>query len=205
MHGERRTAPRNSSLARAGDTGIRIRVMASGWAIQYRMLHDGRRHILKILLPGDVFGIETLFDQTTTMSVQTSTAVTYLALPPADCIAAYETSRDFCRDLIERLASEKAMLEKWLVQLGQCDAFERTVALLLSLHRRLTRCGLASGPAFSLEVTQQDLADVIGVHAIHVNRVLGKLRARNLLSINGKVITLLDAQALADLVPSATA
>lgn len=203
IRAERRLAPRNTPLVRAGDSGIRVRMIASGWAIQYRTLHDGRRHILKALLPGDVFGIETLFDPMTSTSVQTATAVTYFALTPDEVVAAYETSHAFCRDLTLRLAKDNASLERWMVQLGQCDAQERTAALLLSLHARLKACGLASGTAFSLELTQQDLADMVGVHAIHINRVLGRFRARNLLSMHGKVVTLLDPQGLADLVPFA--
>lgn len=45
------------------------------------------------------------------------------------------------------------------------------------------------------------MADVLGLHAIHVNRVLSRLRARKLLSIRGKTVSLHDLQGLAELVP----
>lgn len=201
LRAEQRFAPRNTSMARAGDTGVRVRIIASGWAYRYRMLHDGRRQILSVLLPGDTFGLETLFDQPAQTSVQTSTALSYYALSSTDLTDAFDRSPEFRRQLFQLLLAEKASLEDWLVRLGQFDAEERTAGLLTSLHSRLHQCGLASGQSFDLELTQQEMADVLGLHVIHVNRVLGRLRARKLLSTHGKTITLHDPQGLGELVP----
>lgn len=198
---EERFAPRSTSMARAGDVGVRVRVIASGWAYRYRMLHDGRRQILSILLPGDSFGLETLFEQPAQASVQTSTALTYFALSSADLVTAFDRLPEFRRQLYQLVLAEKAVTEDWLVRLGQFDAEERTAALLTSLHRRLQQCGLASETSFVLELTQQEMADTLGLHVIHVNRVLGRLRARKLLSTSGKTVTLHDLPQLAELVP----
>ena len=188
-------------MARAGDSGVRVRIIASGWAYRYRTLHDGRRQILNIMLPGDTFGLETLFDQPTQASVQTSTALTYFALSSTDLTSAFELLPEFRRQLFQIILAEKAAMEDWLVRLGQFDAEERMAGLLMSLHSRLQQCGLATGQSFVLELTQQEMADVLGLHVIHVNRVLGRLRARKLLSTNGKTVTLHDPQRLAELVP----
>ena len=198
---EERFAPRNTSMARAGDPGIRVRVIASGWAYRYRMLHDGRRQILNILLPGDAFGLETLFEQPAQASVQTSTALSYFALSSTDLMSAFDLLPEFRRQLYQRVLAEKVATEDWLVRLGQFDAEERTAALLTSLHSRLQQCGLASASSFVLELTQQEMADTLGLHVIHVNRVLGRLRARKLLSTSGKTVTLHDLPQLTELVP----
>lgn len=198
---EQRFAPRNTSMARAGESGVRVRVIASGWAYRYRTLHDGRRQILNVMLPGDTFGLETLFNQPTQASVQTSTALTYFALSSTDLTSAFDLLPEFRQQLFKIILAEKAAAEDWLVRLGQFDAEERTAGLLMSLHGRLQQCGLASGPSFVLELTQQEMADVLGLHVIHVNRVLGRLRARKLLSTSGKTVTLHDPQRLAELVP----
>ena len=198
---EERLAPRSTSMARAGDAGVRVRVVVSGWAFRYRMLHDGRRQILNILLPGDTFGLETLFEQPAQASVQTSTALTYFALCSDDLLSAFDLLPEFRRQLYQLVLAEKAATEDWLVRLGQFDAEERTAALLTSLHHRLQQCGLASESSFVLELTQQEMADTLGLHVIHVNRVLGRLRARKLLSTSGKTVTLHDPAQLAELVP----
>ncbi len=201
MQAERRLAPRSSSLAHAGDAGVRVRVIVSGWAFRYRTLHDGRRQILDVLLPGDTFGLETLFDHRTEASVQTATPMTYFALAPESLAQAFDLSPEFRRHLMNVVFAQKAALENLVIRLGQCDAEERTAELLLSLHTRLVQCGLALGPSFVLELTQQEMADALGLHVIHLNRVLGRLRARKLVSANGKTVTLHDLQGLAELVP----
>ncbi len=119
-----------------------------------------------------------------------------------DLAHAFDALPEFRRHLFEVILAEKAALEDWLVRLGQSDAEERIVGLLTSLHSRLQQRGLAPGPSFVLELTQQEMADVLGLHVIHVNRAFGRLRARKLLSMSGKTVFLHDPQGLAELVPS---
>lgn len=201
MRVEQRLAPRGSALVRAGEPGIRVRVILSGWAYRYCTLQDGRRQILSVLLPGDAFGLETLMEEPTGASVQTATAVRYLAVAPSDLADAVDQSTEFRRHVLKALLAEKAALEEWVVRLGQCDAEERTAGLLVSLHERLARVGLVSDSRFTLQLTQHEMADLVGLHVIHLNRVLGRLRTRGLLAIADRVVTLIDTEALADLVP----
>lgn len=194
-------SPRGSALTRAGDLGVRVRVIVSGWAFRYRMMHDGRRQILNILLPGDTFGLETLFGQSPAASVQAASPITYLALSAADLTNTVEQSAELRRQLFNALLAENDALGNWVVRLGKCDAEERTAALLLDLHSHLLQAGLANASGFVLELTQSEFADVVGLHVIHLNRVLGRLRARKLVSIDKKVVTLHDPQRLGELVP----
>mgnify|MGYP001788284003 CR=1 FL=1 len=48
-----RRAPRNTCILRADDIGPRLRTLRTGWAFRCRMLVDGRRQIVGVLLPGD--------------------------------------------------------------------------------------------------------------------------------------------------------
>lgn len=201
IRSERRVSPRNSSIARAGDNGTRVRVMVSGWAFQFRTLHDGRRQILRILLPGDIFGLETLFRQTTDNSIQTSTSVVYLALSPEDVIRQHEQSAAFRKQVMLAFCEEQFALQRLVVRLGKCDAEERTAAFLTDLFFRLVQCGLANGQSYALELTQAEVADALGLHPIHLNRVLVRLRSRKLLSLDKKNVKLLDMRALSDLIP----
>ncbi len=170
-------------------------------AYRFRTLHDGRRQILNVPLPGETFGLETLFGQPAQTSVQTSTAFTYFAFSAADLATAFDGLPEFRRHLFTVISAEKAPLEDWLVRLGQSDAKERIVGLLLFLYSRLQQCGLTTGQSFVLELTQQELAGLLGLHVIHVNRVPGRLRARKLLSTSGKIVVLHDLQGLAELTP----
>ena len=61
----------------------------------------------------------------------------------------------------------------------------------------VTVVGRAHGYAFDLPVTQVDLADSLGISAVHVNRVLQELREQGLIRWAGQRIDILDWDQLA--------
>lgn len=198
-----RTVPRNSPIL-AEEEDARLRTIVSGWAFRFKRFKDGRRHILEILLPGDTFGIETLFGQVSTSLTWAATAVTYSITDSDATLALFDAEPWFRRRLMQSVLEGKAAMEEWLAHLGQCDAEERTAALFVVLHARLLARGLATAQSFILELTQQELADTVGIHLIHLNRILARLRARNLISTSGQEVTLCNLPGLNDLIPIST-
>lgn len=57
--------------------------------------------------------------------------------------------------------------------------------------------GLANGAAFDLPLTQEQLADALGLTSVHVNRVLKRLRDEGLMELRNRTITLLNPERLA--------
>ena len=72
---------------------------------------------------------------------------------------------------------DEAVLRSWIVGLGRRTAFERTAHLMCELQVRLDAVGLAGDGFFPWPLTQDDLADTLGLTAVHVNRTLQRLRA----------------------------
>jgi CRP-like cAMP-binding protein len=52
---------------------------------------------------------------------------------------------------------------------------------------------------FEFPVTQVDLADILGLSAVHVNRTLQELRARELIHWKGTTVRILDWDVLAEI------
>lgn len=63
-----------------------------------------------------------------------------------------------------------------LVNVGCRDAAERMAHFLLELGDRLAFVGLGSKDGYACPLTQNLLADALGLSAVHVNRVLRQLR-----------------------------
>jgi CRP-like cAMP-binding protein len=84
--------------------------------------------------------------------------------------------------------------ERWLrdqvVRLGRRSAYERTVHLVLELHERLNAVGLAAGQCFALPLTQDVLADALGLSVVHVNRVLAQARRDGLFELRGGYVVI---------------
>ena len=69
--------------------------------------------------------------------------------------------------------------------------------MLLELGQRAAAVGLADGDESPLPLTQEILADALGLSVVHVNRTLQQLRRDGLLDIRGSSLRLLDPDRLA--------
>ncbi len=195
-----RSAPDNTRLLRAGEHTHRVLTLLTGWAFRCCTFDDGRRQIMGILLPGDTFGIETLFDEHLDSMVWSATPVSYAIIDAEAIMRLFDREAWFRRDLMLALAREKTASEQWMAQLGRCDAEERTALLLLLLHQRLLARDLATATGFRLELNQQELADMLGLHLIHLNRILSRLRARGFIATKGQDVTFTDRESMAQMI-----
>lgn len=63
--------------------------------------------------------------------------------------------------------------------LGRRNAHGRLAHLFCELYVRLSAVGLNDGDTIPMPLRQSDLADVLGLTSIHVNRTMRELRAEN--------------------------
>jgi CRP-like cAMP-binding protein len=83
-----------------------------------------------------------------------------------------------------------------LVRLGSYSAYQATAHLLLELHARMQRVGMAHAGLFSLPLGQRTLAAALGLSAVHMNRVFKELRADGHIDHAAGWILLRDPQQL---------
>src|ERR1700753_2135377 len=86
---------------------------------------------------------------------------------------------------IWQVMEEERRLHSWVVGLGQGSAEERVAFLFLSFHNRLVASASLASDAlqFPMPLTQSQLADHLGITAVHVNRTLKVLRDTEVLSV----------------------
>jgi CRP-like cAMP-binding protein len=198
---ERRVCERETQLVRANVTMPSLLLIQSGWAFRYRLLTDGRRQILSILLPGDTAGLDRMLGGVAGSAIQSATAVRYLSFDREHVARLLAEEPWFRQRALERLMEDRALNDTAVARLGQGSAEERIVSVLLELHDRLARQNLVSNGSFTLGLTQQHLSDLVGLTPVHLGRVLQRLRARKLLAVNGREVTLIDIPALERLAP----
>jgi CRP-like cAMP-binding protein len=183
-------------LVAEGQVGRRPRFVTSGWACSQRVLSDGRRQIFGFVLPGDLLG---LADRPSTPSLCSVVALT--ALETIDAEAMFEAIQSdsapgLARALIAAHLAEQALLFDHMVRLGRQTAYERVAHLLLELQRRLEAAGLGDSQRFPLPLTQEILADALGLSIVHVNRTLQQLRRERLIELRSGVAILLQPDLL---------
>jgi CRP-like cAMP-binding protein len=188
------------SLVREGQDFGTPHLLVSGWACCHRLLSDGRRQILCLLLPGDCIGLapDGLPARAMPWTVTSLTRIHTTGLGAV--IAAVRAEREACAGLVRGLAAiaaeEQHRLIERIMSLGRRSATERLAQLLLELHQRLAAVGLADQTHFPCPLTQEVIADLLGLSTVHVNRTLQQLRRDGLLSMRSGQVQLLDAVVL---------
>jgi CRP-like cAMP-binding protein len=92
--------------------------------------------------------------------------------------------------------ADLATLRQRIVDHGRRDAHEKLAHFLYEMLVRYRMVGLTADDAFELPITQDDLADAIGLTTVHVNRTLKKLRDEKLVAWKGKVVTIFEPERL---------
>jgi CRP-like cAMP-binding protein len=193
--GERRTRhAAGDELIAEGDVTGRARFILSGWACRQRVLPDGRRQIFSFLLPGDCLGRRA--------GPELSTVAALTALETADAEPVLNEVRlgkapGLARALAGVEHLELTRLFDHMVRLGRQTAYERVAHVLLELQRRLEVTGLGDTQRFPLPLTQEILADALGLSVVHVNRTLQQLRRERLIELRSGVAILLERDLLA--------
>lgn len=179
-----------------GGTPRSLTVVLEGWAYSYRDLANGKRQVVSILLPGDLaepFGILPRFADHTLAAL---TPVTLALVSPDAIRAAARSGTGIEKALWWDLLVASAIERERVVSLGRRSASERLGHLFCELHLRLQMVDLVDGPECDLPLTQCELADVLGLSSVHVNRSLQDLRSRGLVSLQNRRLTIHDLDEL---------
>lgn len=193
--------PARAELVRDGEAAPRPQVLVEGWACRQRLLADGRRQIVVMLLPGDLIGLDL---RRRALPFGSVTALTPALVCEADALRTHAASRaappDRATGLAAALQQAREMEEIWLVnqvvRLGRQTAYERVAHFLLELRERLAAVDRVQENRFPFPITQEVLADALGLSVVHMNRTMQQLRRDGLVEQRATAITLRDIPAL---------
>lgn len=173
-----------------------LHVVESGFAIRYKLLHNGKRQIVNVIMPGDIIGFPACFYEHAVFSV---TALGDMSLHHV----ALDAFTDLCLDrarvataLVWFAAREAAINAEHIIDAGRREPLERLAHFLLEMLTRLQAIGGASENSFVMPLSQEGIGDVVGLSGPHVNRMLAELRADGLIAVSGHEVTILDRAAL---------
>jgi CRP/FNR family transcriptional regulator len=189
-----RIAPAGAVLAVAERPSQSLYALHRGWACRIREWRDGRQVIPQIYAPGDYIGLEAMLLARPIDEVVAVETVTVKVLD-ADAVSGMLSRPSSATYLASLLTEAQRRAERRADRLSRFEALERLAEMLVDLHERVARRG-TTGHRFSLPLTQQRIADHLGLTIVHVNRTLRLLREERIATIDRQVVDIHDMAAL---------
>jgi CRP-like cAMP-binding protein len=174
-------------------------VLLEGWAAGYKLLPDGKRQIINFSIPGDFLGLRSFLLRAADHSVVTLTEAWVSRFEQQRILEILENLPRVGTAILWALSREEAIVVEHLVDIGRRGAIERLAHLLLELGERLRIVGLGGDGGYPCPLTQEALADALGLTPIYVNRILRQLRERRLVSLNRRQLVVHDLAGLREL------
>ncbi|MFT3965602.1 MAG: Crp/Fnr family transcriptional regulator [Sphingobium sp.] len=197
--GTPRRVPKLGLIRQQGDPVDHVFILTEGWVASCVDLRDGQRQIVKLHIQGDVLGAPSM---ALTQAAETLLAITAATVRPI-------ALRDFARlffdapraavALFLSAQQERVFLMDRITTIGRQSALRRLASFLIHVQERLKVAGMARDGRIEWPLTQQHLADLLGLTSVHVNRTLSALEKQGLIQRTGHGIILKDVEALRNL------
>lgn len=191
-----RRLARGDVVFREGDPGDSLYVITAGKVKLARTSSDGRENLLSVLGPGEMFGELSLFDpgpRMTTAYVVSDTEFVSLGNDALrDFLAAHP---EVAMQMLAGLAHRLRRTNEGLSDLVFTDVPGRVAKALLDLSDRFGR-RTENGTLVAHELTQEELAQLVGASRETVNKALADFAHRGWITLGAKSVTLLDPDRL---------
>jgi CRP-like cAMP-binding protein len=199
LHGSRRQIDRHRDIIVQGRPYRSVFILCSGFVWRYKILPDGKRQLLSFGLPGDLIGFPAALFENAVNATGSLSDVVVATVPFATLYDLFARFPRVAVALYWMAAREAAIYGERIVDIGRRSAYERLAHLILELLTRLKTVGLAEELSYVLPLTQELIADVLGLSGPHVSRMLRSMREEGLVTIEDHRLTVVDLESLTQL------
>jgi CRP/FNR family transcriptional regulator, cyclic AMP receptor protein len=187
---------RGERLFAEGDEGDKLYIILRGKIKLTRAAHDGRENLLSVHGPGEMFGELSLFDPSPrTASATAITDASLAGLGHADLRGWLSTRPDVAMHMLQALAQRLRRINDIKADLVFTDVPGRVAKALLDLAERFGT-QQDNGIQVHHDLTQEELAQLVGASRETVNKALADFAARGWIQLAAKSVLLLDTDRL---------
>lgn len=187
--------PREDVISQ-GEKPDHVHLLLEGWAARYKILPNGERQIMAYLIPGDLCDVHVALLRQMDHSIGTLSRCKIAFVPDRAISTIIEEHPRLSKALWWATLVDEAISREWLVSMGRRQADKRVGHLLCEMMLRSRAVGLTDDDSFDLPVTQEELADTLGLSHVHMNRTFQKLRGDGWITTDGKRVVIKDLPAL---------
>jgi CRP-like cAMP-binding protein len=183
---------RGDDIVPDGSTPKYTTVMLSGTACRYKVLPNGKRHILAFQYPGDMTDLYSYVMKKLDHAVGALSDCMVAHIPHEKVAALSEQYPNLQYSFWRDTMVDASISNSWAMG-GSRNTRERVAHMLCEIVVRLSAVGLADvDMPLPFTVTQQDLADALGLSLVHTNKTMASLKKKNLITRSGIKLQILD-------------
>jgi CRP-like cAMP-binding protein len=185
-------------IVREGDSPQHASLMLSGYSFRHKIAGNGGRQVFSIHMKGDLADLQNSFLGKADHNLQALSHVE-VGLIPIEAIQEIAFARPMIgRALWFDTLVDASIFREWTLNVGRRDALTRAAHLLCEFALRLEFAGLGEKSNYELPMTQEQLADALGLTPVHTNRTLKALRADGFITLTARAIRIEDWGRLAE-------
>lgn len=170
-----------------GDTPHYVYFLNKGSIKTYKTHDDGKEFITNVFKSGEFLGHVPLFEQKNySDSALVLEESEIFKIPKEDFLALIYKNSEVAKQFIKLLSNQIEEQEKQLLRMAYDSVRKRTAEALLQLAKGKT----------SLNVTRDDLANMVGTATETVIRCLGEFKEDEMIEVKGREIVILDLEGL---------
>ncbi|EAQ01069.1 Transcriptional regulator, CRP/FNR family protein [Pseudooceanicola batsensis HTCC2597] len=191
MEEAERPVKRGEVVLKAGEPSTELGVVKEGWAVARSDRLNGRSQTLRIYLPGEIIGLPGLGIGHYAHEVVMVTQGCICPFPKDHITGIYARVPRLAALLTAVASVDQVALKDRLFMMGSGTARERMAHFLLDLHERLLLSNPDMGRRFRLPLRQVDIAEVLGLTKVYVNRLLKAFTEEGLIEIQRPYVRIL--------------
>src|SRR5688500_6219237 len=161
-----RTCMPGQYLIRDGDEPEHCCLLLTGFAYRHKITGEGARQIISIHMAGEFVDLQNVLLDVSDHNVQTLTHSDVAFIPRAAVRDLALSCPGVGRALWVQTLIDASIFREWVVNVGRRDSRARVAHLLCEFSLRLEAAGLASNHHYELPMTQEQLADAVGLTSV---------------------------------------
>lgn len=186
---------KNSKLFELHEPLKSLYAVRSGSFKSYTLNPEGEEQIIAFHLPGEIIGFDSVAHESH-QSVAQALETSMVCEIPFDIMDALSSELPALRRQVMRLMSEEIKQDQQMFMLlNQRTAEERLAYFLVSMSTRFKNRGFSANE-FRLTMTRGEIGNYLGLTVETISRLLSKFQKESLITVEGKLISLNDVDAL---------
>ena len=186
-------------IVRQGDSPTQCCLLLDGFLYRHKIANGSTRQITSFYVPGDIPDLHSLHLSPMDHNLASLGPSVVAFIPHSYFHEVLPRSQQLTHALWRETLVDAAVFREWVVNIGARDAIARVAHVLCEINLRLRAVGLVRDSTFSFPCRQTDMADACGITAVHTNRVVQELRAKGLIEWEGKTVSILREDELAEI------